>query len=700
MASLRSLWFPPSKHSFHCLLAVSPPKQPRFTNLLAPSSSFSTLSLPSLSSTTTTTTTFAAVTTAITSQGDGSPLTTLCQSESMHGNHLKIAIIGFGNLGRFLAKTFVSQGHTVLAYSRSNHSIDANSLGVSFFLDPHGLCEQHPDVILLCTSIISTEEVLKSLPLQKLKRNTLFVDVLSVKEFSKNLLLDHLPSNFDIICSHPMFGPQSAKLGWKGVNFVYESVRIGNEESRVNRCNKLLHIFAREGCRMVEMNCQEHDKYAAESQFITHTLGRMLQMLNLESTPINTKGYESLLDLVENVTSDSFDLYYGLFVYNKNALDMLKRLNSAFQALKQQLLGRLQKVLTNQLLRNVEKEQSSYWSQKSGHCDIAAFGSDSVTVKFRDAVQPYEYKGRNSDFNDESSKLKIGIVGFGNFGQFLAKTMVQQGHKVLTYSRKDYSHVARELGVSYFSNAVEICDENPDVILFCTSILSTESVLKLFPVQRLRKSTLFVDVLSVKEFPRNLFLQHLSPDSDILCTHPMFGPESGKNGWNHLPFVFDKVRIGTDEERMLRCHRFLDIFAQEGCRMVAMSCAEHDRHAAGSQFITHTIGRVLEKLGLESTPINIKGYETLLNLVENTAGDSFDLYYGLFMYNVNAMEQLERLDLAFDSLKKQLLGKLHDVLSRELFGNCQALNEYPMSKVSQNDSAMKSSLEHLTASNN
>ncbi|XP_055808773.1 uncharacterized protein LOC129877311 [Solanum dulcamara] len=46
-----------------------------------------------------------------------------------------------------------------------------------------------------------------------------------------------------------------------------------------------------------------------------------------------------------------------------------------------------------------------------------------------------------------------------------------------------------------------------------------------------------------------------------------------------------------------------------------------------SQFITHTMGRVLEKLVLETTPINTKGYETLSNLVENTASDSFDLHY-------------------------------------------------------------------------
>lgn len=105
--------------------------------------------------------------------------------------------------------------------------------------------------------------------------------------------------------------------------------------------------------------------------------------------------------------------------------------------------------------------------------------------------------------------------------------------------------------------------------------------------------------------------------------------------------------------------------------MVEMSCADHDRHAAGTQFITHTMGRILEKLKLESTPINTKGYETLLDLVENTASDSFDLYYGLFMYNKNALEELERLDLAFESLKKELFGQLHDILRKQLFGKAE-----------------------------
>ena len=55
-------------------------------------------------------------------------------------------------------------------------------------------------------------------------------------------------------------------------------------------------------------------------------------------------------------------------------------------------------------------------------------------------------------------------------------------------------------------------------------------VLASLPVQRLRRSTLFVDVLSVKEFPKRLLLRQLPREVDVLCTHPMFGPDSGALG--------------------------------------------------------------------------------------------------------------------------------------------------------------------------
>lgn len=77
---------------------------------------------------------------------------------------------------------------------------------------------------------------------------------------------------------------------------------------------------------MVEMTCEEHDQAAASTQFVTHTVGRTLGTLRLQPTPIDTKGFEALLQLVNQTNTDSFDLYYGLFLYNQNATDELERL--------------------------------------------------------------------------------------------------------------------------------------------------------------------------------------------------------------------------------------------------------------------------------------------------------------------------------------------------------------------------------------
>lgn len=71
--------------------------------------------------------------------------------------------------------------------------MEADRIGVSFFRDINDFCEEHPEVVVFATSILSMEAVLGALPVQRLKRSTLFVDVLSVKEFPKRLMLSMLP---------------------------------------------------------------------------------------------------------------------------------------------------------------------------------------------------------------------------------------------------------------------------------------------------------------------------------------------------------------------------------------------------------------------------------------------------------------------------------------------------------------------------
>lgn len=61
--------------------------------------------------------------------------------------------------------------------------------------------------------------------------------------------------------------------------------------------------------------------------------------------------------------------------------------------------------------------------------------------------------------------------------------------------------------------------------------------------------------------PHPLCLQ-LPPEMDILCTHPMFGPDSGKGAWTGLNLMYERVRVGSDPQRQQRCDAFLQVLGQ------------------------------------------------------------------------------------------------------------------------------------------
>jgi prephenate dehydrogenase len=311
-----------------------------------------------------------------------------------------------------------------------------------------------------------------------------------------------------------------------------------------------------------------------------------------------------------------------------------------------------------------------------------------------------------------SRPLTIGVIGFGRFGQFIAKTFADHGTVIAT-SRSDYTDLARGMGVEYIplSDPERFFAKDLDVIVLATSIVSFEgTVQSLLPSLRgyIADSTkgggrgpLIVDVLSVKDYPRKILLDLLPRECDILCTHPMFGPDSGKNGWHGLNFVYERTRIDgvvldqiseakktvpvphshaedtdMDEELFVeegsgkvhsvhehsevhiegkdRIERFLSIWEEEGCRMVPLSCRDHDIYAANSQFITHLMGRILGAQGLEPTPIDTKGFDSVLKVIDSTTADSFDLFYGLYKYNQNSMDTILRLRDSMEDVVEQL----------------------------------------------
>jgi hypothetical protein len=64
---------------------------------------------------------------------------------------------------------------------------------------------------------------------------------------------------------------------------------------------------------------------------------------------------------------------------------------------------------------------------------------------------------------------------------------------------------------------------------------------------------------SAQVFPKQLLLAQLPPEVDILCTHPMFGPDSGRGSWSGLNFMYEVVRCGDDPRRKARVESFLKV---------------------------------------------------------------------------------------------------------------------------------------------
>eukprot|EP00804_Cyclotella_cryptica_P021942 CCRYP_000892-RB/>CCRYP_000892-RB protein AED:0.18 eAED:0.18 QI:385/0.66/0.5/1/0.66/0.5/4/82/357 len=265
-----------------------------------------------------------------------------------------------------------------------------------------------------------------------------------------------------------------------------------------------------------------------------------------------------------------------------------------------------------------------------------------------------------------SRPLTIGIIGFGRFGQFIGKSFAKYGNVIGT-SRSDYTEIAREMGVKYMPLSdleAFVMEDELDVIVIAVSIVSFQDTVQdlvLHLQKRIQEKgscPLIVDVLSVKEHARNILLELLPEECDILCTHPMFGPDSAKHGWQGQTFVYERTRIdGVDAhiEGMDRIERFLSIWEEEGCNMISMSCKSHDGFTANSQFITHLMGRILGAQGLQATPIDTKGFQSVLKLIETTNADSFDLFFGLYKFNRNSKEAISRLKESMNDVVGKLL---------------------------------------------
>ena len=248
----------------------------------------------------------------------------------------KVGLIGFGRFGRELAKILAGD-FEVLVFDHSDSGAETLPAAAVESIKPAPLREALAcQTIFYAVPIEQFEQALtEHLPYFRAEpKERLLVDVLSVKLYPKQIFERLLPSQTRALLTHPMFGPDSIKIqGLSGLPLVLDRFTAADTEYTFWK-----NFFSNKGLRILEMTAVEHDRAAANSQGITHFIGRVLDEMNFAATPLDTLGAKKLQEIREQTCNDTWELFVGLQNKNPYTIDMRVRLGAAVDQVYSKLL--------------------------------------------------------------------------------------------------------------------------------------------------------------------------------------------------------------------------------------------------------------------------------------------------------------------------------------------------------------------------
>lgn len=254
----------------------------------------------------------------------------------------------------------------------------------------------------------------------------------------------------------------------------------------------------------------------------------------------------------------------------------------------------------------------------------------------------------NGNWKMENLK-SISIIGFGRFGKILYQ-LLKDDFKVVLFNRSsiDANSIKLSKNTAIAKDIKEIYDS--EVIFYSVPISAFENVISTHK-KYFKKDQLLIDVLSVKMHTAMVFEKYLKDtQTQALLSHPMFGPDSVKNGFEGLPIILDKFKTKTDAYKFWK-----EFFINKKLKVIEMTPEEHDKIAANSQGLTHFIGRLLDEYKFEKSPIDSLGAKKLLEIKEQTCNDTWQLFNDLQHYNPYTKEMRQRLGAVYDKLYNKLL---------------------------------------------
>ncbi|MBX9939848.1 MAG: prephenate dehydrogenase/arogenate dehydrogenase family protein [Candidatus Obscuribacterales bacterium] len=275
------------------------------------------------------------------------------------------AVIGLGRFGALFAE-ILSANFEVVTFDIDASRRNFTPSGTTFVDELRAALSA--DAIFYAVPISLFESVLEAHVEEHrdLLSGKLLVDLLSVKVHPAAVFARLLPAlpGARALCMHPMFGPDSVErradvLSIKDLKIVMDASMAPSDAA------ELKDVFGAQGAKVLDLSCDEHDRQAAESQGLTHFVGRILDEFNMKATDIDTAGATGLLRIREQVSRDSWQLFVDLQTYNPYTIPMRVKLSAAQDKVFNKLLPN--RIFKDRLVIGIQGGAGSFNEEAATH---------------------------------------------------------------------------------------------------------------------------------------------------------------------------------------------------------------------------------------------------------------------------------------------------------------------------------------------
>ncbi|GKY89368.1 prephenate dehydrogenase [Sinisalibacter aestuarii] len=215
-----------------------------------------------------------------------------------------------------------------------------------------------------------------------------------------------------------------------------------------------------------------------------------------------------------------------------------------------------------------------------------------------------------------NSKRRLGLIGFGAFGQLAAGALARD-FAIVAHDPNPAARMAmHRLAVT--PAPLETVAASPIVVIAAPVSAFGQIAAAIAP--HLPPGALVCDVGSVKMAPAAILDAALPGHVRIVATHPLFGPQSARDGVAGRKIALCPLRGASARpvERFLARRLGLDV--------IVTTPEQHDRELAVVQGLTHLVARAITELGPPQTRMTTLSYERLMEAVAMVRDDAPEVF--------------------------------------------------------------------------